>query len=78
VHLIGFGGQRAFWIFLELFGAPTCGAVFPFGFCESLFLSEIEQISAKTDFIPSFLIVITLSLDLDEDFWRERATVFRG
>jgi hypothetical protein len=23
---------------LELFGAPICGAVFPFGFCESLFL----------------------------------------
>jgi hypothetical protein len=24
---------------LELFGAPICGAVFPFGFCESLFLT---------------------------------------
>jgi hypothetical protein len=31
--------KEHFWSFLELFGAPTCGAVFPFGFCKSLFLT---------------------------------------
>jgi hypothetical protein len=30
---------RAFWSFLELFEPQVCGAVFPFGFCESLFLT---------------------------------------
>jgi polyferredoxin len=42
--LIGFGAKEHFGAFLSFFelfgafGAPTCGAVFPFGFCESLFL----------------------------------------
>jgi hypothetical protein len=34
----------SFWRFLEVFGAPICGAVFPFGFCESLFLNLENQL----------------------------------
>jgi hypothetical protein len=30
----------AFWSFLERFGPPICGVVFPFGFCESLLLRK--------------------------------------
>jgi hypothetical protein len=48
----GFGAKEHFaalWSVLECFVPPICGVVFPFGFCESLFLKEFEitQITAN-------------------------------